>query len=107
MNSFTKQVNLNWQTLFIFIPGLNIWAAWRIQKLRRSVIFFIPVAFLVIIFSRWMITFAEDIDSELFQYLLSLVALALIIVAMNFIIIYFRKWSRRWNKKVTNIAQSS
>jgi len=107
MNSFTKQVSLNWQTLFIFIPGLNIWAAWRIQKLRRSAIFSIPVVFLVIIFSRLMIKFSEDIDSELFQYLLSLVTLAIFIVATNFIILYFRKWSRQWNEKVTNIAQSS
>ena len=54
-----------------------------------------------------MIKFSEDIDSELFQYLLSLVTLAIFIVATNFIILYFRKWSRQWNEKVTNIAQSS
>ena len=99
MNSFTKQVSLNWQTLFIFIPGLNIWAAWRIQKLRRALVFFSPITLLVILFSRLMITFAEDIDSELFQYLLSLVSLGIFIICANIIIHYFRKWSRKWNEK--------
>ena len=107
MNSFSKQVSLNWQTLFIFIPGLNIWAAWRIQKLRRSVIFFIPAVFLVIIFSRLMITFSEDIDSELFQYLLSLVSLGIFIICANVIIHYFRKWSRKWNEKMENYVHQS
>lgn len=107
MNSFTKQVSLNWQTLFIFIPGLNIWAAWRIQKLRRSVIFFIPVAFLVVIFLRWMIAFSEDIDSELFQYLFSLVNLGIFIIGANVIIHYFRKWSRKWNEKMENYVHKS
>jgi len=102
-----NHVSINWQTLFIFIPGLNNWAAWRIQRLRRSLLFFLPIFFSVILFSRWMITFAEDIDDELMQYLLSLLTLAFFIIGANFIIHYFRKWSRQWNDKVKKIASNS
>ena len=102
-----NRVDINWQTLFIFVPGLNVWAAWRIERLRRAVIFFMPIVFSIIIFSRWMISFSEDIDSELSQYLLSLVSLGIFIIGANVIIHYFRKWSRIWNEKMENYVKQS
>ncbi len=94
------RVRINWQTLFIFLPGLNIWAAWRIKKLRSSLLFFIPIFLSVILFTRWTITFAEDIDDHFIQYLLSLITLAIFIIGADFIIHYFRKWSLQWNENL-------
>jgi len=99
-----SKVGINWQTLYIFIPGLNIWAAWRIQKLRKSLLFFLPIAFSVILFSRLMITVGEDVDTQVIGYLLSLITLAFFIIGANFIIHYFRKWSRYWNEKMKNFV---
>jgi len=97
-----SKVGINWQTLFIFIPGLNIWAAWRIQRLRRSLLFFLSVFFLVLIFFRWEISISEDMDSELMQYLVALFTFGIFIIGANFIIHYFRKWSRQWNENLKN-----
>ncbi len=101
-----SKVGINWQTLYIFIPGLNIWAAWRIQKLRKSLLFFLPIAFSVILFSRWMITVGEHVDTQEIGYLLSLITLAFFIIGGNFIIHYFRKWSRYWNEKMKKFVPS-
>jgi len=99
-------VSINWQILLIFIPGLNIWAAWRIQKLRKSLLFFLPIAFSVILFSRLMITVGEDVEIEVIGYLLSLITLAFFIIGANLIIHYFRKWSRYWNEKMKKFVPS-
>ncbi len=96
------KVSVNWQTLFIFIPGLNIWATWRIQRLRRSLLFLLPVFLLVTIYWRLIIKFSVDLDSALMQYMLSLITLGIFIIAGNFIIHYFRKWSREWNENLKN-----
>ena len=54
-----------------------------------------------------MISFSEDIDSELSQYLLSLVSLGIFIIGANVIIHYFRKWSRKWNENTENYVKQS
>ena len=68
--------------------------------MRRSLLFFIPVFIVLTIFFRWIIAYSESIENVLTQYLLALVTFGFFIIGANFIIHYFRKWSRKWNEEV-------
>ena len=36
-----KPVNVNWQTVFVFIPILDLWAFYSVQKLRMALLIFL------------------------------------------------------------------
>jgi hypothetical protein len=81
-----SKVSLAWQTVFAFIPFVNLWAAYRIQKLRKFLLIFIPL------------NFALNFGVAIFipsPYSIPIAAAILIPVE----IYYMRKWSRQWNEK--------
>ena len=86
-----KPVSVNWQTLFILIPIIDLWAAYRIEKLGLYILFII--AMIVIGF---IVGFVEGIlffgMSDFFSWMVFLGG----VVASIYLI---RKWSEEWNKK--------
>jgi len=80
-----QSVSVGWQTVFMFISILNIWAFYRIEKLGLGLVIIIlpsvaSIAFQMVLPYPWGL----------------LTALGLTIA----IPIYFvRKWSKEWNKK--------
>lgn len=86
-----NDVNVNWQTIFIFIPIVSLWAYLRIEKFWLGFLLnlglgFIPIGFMAI---------GAIIDDALGTILL--------IVGIGFALYlkihYMRKWSREWNVK--------
>ena len=99
-----SKVSVNWQTLFVFIPFLNIWTAWRIQKLKRAALIFIPINFFAIIVFRLTIKLSSDSGDELVLFTLTMLTVGIVIVNCNLMIYLIRKWSIYWNKQVASVT---
>jgi len=98
-----EPVSVNWQTLFIMIPIIDLWATYRIEKLRLYILISVTiiVAELIIEISIF------GVDSFLMEQAeiaaQSSLQLAFILIEIGISIILVRKWSREWNEKVSKI----
>ena len=100
-------VSVNWQSLFIIIPIVDLWAAYRIQKLRIFLLIFVVgfgAAFTLI-----EIGLAGGVD-EFFRsdYLVSDFEMIGITIAMwttqiITAIILIRFYSKKWNLKFQTV----
>ena len=113
LNSFTsteKPVSIKEQIASTLIPGVDIWAFYRIKKLRKSTLYItIPVTVAAIILT--MVTFSnyEKFQSELItdeayaisQLGVTITALVVIVASLMFANHLVRKWSKEWNAKFT------
>ena len=86
-----KPVSVNWQTLFILIPIIDLWAAYRIEKLGRYVLFIIAM-----IIVGFIVGFVEGIlflgMSDFFSWIVFVAGLVISIILI-------RSWSEEWNRK--------
>lgn len=82
------QVPLRGQMIFSVIPILNLWAAYRIRKLRWFVLLLIGI---------WAITFA-------ISFLIPFPFSSVIDIAIYAILViyYMKKWTIEWNGKVSS-----
>jgi len=101
-------VSVNWQTLFILIPILDLWATYRIQKLRIYLLIFLLGFGLAAVVLEIVLSpnqyFSDEPLTDVFYEESWEVEIALTIVSMGLAIILIRKWSREWNEKLTNIS---
>jgi len=97
-------VSVNWQTVFLVIPILAIWATYRIQKARIFLLIF-WLGFITVgitkdiailgIENYWDGDLVEDFGDP--AYLASFIVLSTVEFGLR---VYFgRKWSREWNVK--------
>jgi len=99
-----KPVNVNWQTVFVFIPILDLWAFYRVQKLRLALLIFLvgfSAAAIVMVYATLGPEglMVEDLD-EIYSnsaYIGSSIGLTIAQYALAVYLI--RKWSKEWNKK--------
>jgi len=101
-------VSVNWQTLLILFPILDLWATYRIQKLRLYLlIFYLGFGLATIVLEialspdeyfsgETQIDFSFDESWE--------IEAAVLLVSLGLAIILIRKWSREWNEKLTNTS---
>ena len=111
-----QPVNINWQSLFVIIPFVGLWAAYRIEKLRYYlIIIVIPSLFehyfvRPLIYVEFFEKFIENSNCEtnwaLYFFFNSCDPIELqffdTVFVLFFIglgIILIRKWSRVWNEK--------
>ncbi len=95
-------VSVNWQTLFIIIPIIDLWATYRIQKLRLYIV--VNIAMLVTEFLIVILIFGE----ESFDYYASeqvtdihiIFGVAVFVIETGIFIALIRKWSKEWNEKI-------
>jgi hypothetical protein len=87
MENKSKIISVREQMVFSVIPILNLWAAYRIGKLRRFLLILlliwvvnVPVSFLV--------PFPFSIPVKLLVYAI-------------LVILYLKKWTVQWNNKTT------
>ena len=84
-----EPVIIKWQIIFTFIPFLNLYAFYKIQKLRLFLCFFIPIAVASRIIGAAPSTYEEAIiHTILFSGL-----------SIGLSIWFVLKWSKQWNEK--------
>jgi len=99
-----KSVSVNWQTLFAIIPIIDLWACYRIEKLRMYLL--VIIAILVVEFLGGFLIFgdsyldsylgevsAEDIDDYGYGF-------ATLLIEIGISIVLIRMWSKEWNSKI-------
>jgi len=101
-----KSVSVNWQILFAIIPVINLWAFYRIEKLRLYLI--VIIAILVVEFLITQATLDEQdfecfwglIECEMNNRITYLISVFLVIEAVIYIVL-IRMWSKEWNSKIS------
>ena len=96
-----KQVSVNWQSLFVIIPILDLWATYRIKKLRLYLL--ITIVFVVTELIIESSIFGVDsyfMEQKDLSGQSGLQA-AFILIEIGISIILVRKWSREWNEKIS------
>ncbi len=99
-----KPVNVNLQTVFVFIPIVDIWSFYRVQKLRLALLIFLvgfTAAALAMVFvtlgpEGFMVGDPDEIFSDS-AYIGSTIGLT--IVQYGLAVYLIRRWSKEWNKK--------
>ena len=99
-----EPVSVNWQTLFTIIPIINLWACYRIEKLRLYLL--VIVALLVIEFLVVALIFPERFDAfygltESEQPIDNSIFILEIGIEMGISIVLIRKWSKEWNGSIS------
>jgi len=98
-------VSIKEQTIFALIPYVDIWAFYRIQKLRRMILFslilglgFVPIYLLVLLsIDKTSMTEPLDIYSNSL-FIVYLIGSSLAGVSLKVYLI--RKWSKKWNDNI-------
>ncbi len=111
----TKPVSILWQIIFVvFIPILDLWAFYRIKKLRKYLLYvYIPQIIIGGIFAGFIFSmvFEENSLDRLESFSDDLQENDLILVVSNIILglgftifsIYLiATWSEKWNKQFSN-----
>ena len=83
-----KPVSVKWQVVFSFIPILDFWASYRIEKLRLYLL--IVYGTILGSFGIYAIIFTPD----------KIVLIIISIVFQPVVIYLFVNWSRKWNQKI-------
>ncbi len=95
-----EPVSVNWQTLFVIIPIVDLWATYRIEKLRLYLLVMIAIAVtgFVIEIAIFGIDayFSEQEDFTSNSWFQS----AILLVEIGIAIILVRKWSSEWNENI-------
>ena len=88
-----EPVIIKWQIIFTFIPFLNLYAFYKIQKLRLSLLIFLPLGFLSRLLEA-IIVRVNDTSGMLF--VLSILFAGL---SIGVLVWLMHKWSKQWNEK--------
>ncbi len=86
-----KPVSVNWQTLFILIPIIDLWAAYRVEKLGLYILLIIALAVV-----GFIVGFVEGF---LFFGMSDFFSWIVVLVGVIISIILIRSWSTEWNEK--------
>jgi len=100
-----KPVNVKWQMLFVLIPFLDLYASYRIQKLRLWILIFgvgVSIAAILLNYALFGMDHFDwdnkikpwDPDTMYFHISATIV----ILVSAVYVI---RRWSISWNEKVS------
>jgi len=87
-----KPVNVKWQMLFVLIPFLDLYASYRIQKLRLWLLIF-GVGFGIATFLMNYAIFGMHNSVWDFH-------IAVVIITLGSAVYVIRRWSITWNEKV-------
>jgi hypothetical protein len=90
-----RPVNVNWQTLFVFLPIVSIWALWRIQKLKRGIGLSILTDILLLVPENVMFLAGHDTTAIILSIISPIISAAMLIY-------HTRKWSKEWNEKLSH-----
>ena len=108
-------VSILWQIIFTFIPILDLYAFYRIKKLRRYFLY-IVAPLLLITFGATSVLVSEELESPDFSFedesmtseneeFLSLIFVPVEIGFQILTIYLVYTWSKKWNGHVSNAHQ--
>ena len=80
-----KPVSVNWQTVFMIIPYVWIYAFYRIEKLMMGIVLLVVTAIVTALVASMFF----GLDGYLIAWL----------VSIGIPIYFIRKWSTEWNEK--------
>ena len=89
-----KPVDVGYQIAFVFFPGLDLYAFYKVKKLRMYLLIILAIAIPTAI-SVWVLS-----DSS-YNYLI------ITGVTLSTGIYFIQKWSRKWNKQFDNPEPSN
>ena len=102
-----KPVNVNWQMVFVFIPFLDLYASYRIQKLRLWILIFL-VGFGAAGILMDLAIYGDDYwnpdmkMSMMVEPAPHINGILFIIISIGLAIFLIRKWSIQWNENLAN-----
>ena len=99
-----KPVNVNWQTVFVFIPIADLWAFYRVQKLRMALLIFLvgfTAAAIAIQFAIFGTEAFLEKDTDVIYSNTAFIGSSIgLTIAQYALAVYLvRRWSKEWNKK--------
>ncbi len=104
-----KPVNVNWQMVFVLIPFLDLYASYRIQKLRLWLLIFgvgVGIAVILLNYALFGMDYFDwnnEIDAwDPARMSFHITSTIVILGAAVYVI---RRWSISWNKKVSKNFQ--
>ena len=115
-----EPVNVNWQSLFVIIPFVELWAAYRVEKLRLYLIMIMVPSLFVYYFVRSLIYveyFEKFIDiskcepnlalyfffNSCDQIEMQVFDIVFTVLFIGLAVFLIRKWSRKWNDNFSKI----
>ena len=112
-----EPVNLTRQTIFAIIPYLNLYAYYRIQKLRRyfliSIVIFFTVVSIIVGITVGMMNFVSSPEEgiSIYENMMGswkspLASIASWFGGMLLNIYLIRKWSKKWNEQLVQSTNS-
>ena len=97
-----KPVSVNWQTLFIVIPVIDLWASYRIEKLRLYLLVIIAMIVVEFLGAAWIFPenfedyyLSEEVSEEHLVF-----SAVVILVEIVISIVLIRKWTKEWNQQI-------
>jgi len=103
-----KPVSVNWQSLFIIIPIIDLWAAYRVEKFRiYFLVFWVGSIIVQTIVDYVMLGDKLWNDEGNFfssDPTVAIVQLAMMIVAAGIAVYFIRTWSKDWNAKLSSVS---
>jgi uncharacterized membrane protein len=103
-----KPVNVNWQTLFILIPIIDLWATYRIEKFRVYFLVFWVGAGIVETVVLWTVMGESYWADEGMYFLNDLTGLSIqipmMVVHAGISVYFIRVWSKEWNSKLSSVS---
>jgi len=105
-----EPVSVNWQTLFILIPIVDLIATYRVEKLRLYLLIFglgFGLGSVILEMSLFPEAFFSDeyLDSwDLFTEDFREIGLAIMLAGYGLAVILIRMWSKEWNAKLSTMV---
>ena len=102
-----EPVSIFWQSIIMIIPTFDLFAAYRVEKLRKYLLFIIAYYIIAIILLVILFPINDDaLDKKLFFLDPTFddggIGIGMELIAIGISIILIRKWSKEWNAKLLN-----
>jgi len=99
-----EPVSVNWQILLIIIPIIDLWATYRIEKLRLYLLVMIAIAVTGVVIETSIFDFDSYFMDQAGFTASSGLEIVFLLIEIGIAIILVRKWSREWNEKVGKLS---
>ena len=100
-----KSVNVNWQMAFVLIPFLDLYASYRIQKLRLWLLIFLvgfSIVAILMDYSIFGLNYSDlGSETDFLDPAMLYTHIMFTIIALSTAVFVIRKWSIDWNKKLS------